>query len=474
MKLLIVQKQVFMFFGITGLSGYLKKYGHETDALIEPLEPNFIEKVREFKPDLIGFSVMSNDEQWFLETSQLCKDTFPEVPIMVGGAHTYLCKESVLQYPQIDMVCIGEGEAPVLELFTKMEKGEDYYDVKGICFNKKNGEKVINGPQAPIQNMDDIPEDRDIYIKRYSRFTNEELLQIMSSRGCYYGCTFCINNVINIHYRKLSAIHRQKSARVVVDEIKRLMKDFTKTRTIFFADDLFLANKTYVKGFCELYKEEVGLPFLMNVMPFFIDDEISEMLKEAGCITIQVGTETGNEEHRKRIFRKPTTNEQYINMAKSAKKYGIEVYASNMFVYPKQTLQDAFKTIELIQEMGVEHPFKGFFQPYPGTQIYDIAVEGGYIDPSYDFKDLPQSYFLYSSIDHPEKKEISLVCYFFYFLVKYPKMFHFFKENFWALRMMSPFKTFFNYLGIYLWFKNWKKLSYLSTFMYLWKFRNDK
>lgn len=472
MKILFIHKQIFMFFGITALSGYLKKHGHKTDVLIGDAEPYLVDKIREINPDLIGFSIMSNDEQWFLDLSKKVKDAYPHIPIIVGGAHCYLSKESILDYPQIDMVCEGEGEIPLLNLLNKMEKGVSYTDTKGIHF-KVNGKKIVNPPQEPVQNLDEIPEDRDLYISKYSIFTHEELLQILSSRGCYYNCTFCINGVINKLYRGKTKVHRQKSARVVLDEIKRLLKDFTSTKTVFFADDLFLANKTFVKEFAPLYKKEIGLPFLMNVFPIFIDDEIAKILSEAGCITIQVGTETGNEQHRKKIFKKPVSNQQYIEMARTVKKYGIQVYASNMFVYPDQTLDDAFATVELMHEMKADHPFKGFFQPYPGTEIYNISVNGGYISPEYDFKNLPRSYFKYYSLNLPQKKEIALVCYFFYFLVKMPKLYKFVKKHFWVLKLLSPVKMYFNYLGIFLWFKNWKNMSYIATFLYFWKFRKN-
>lgn len=472
MKILFIHKQIFMFFGITALSGYLKKHGHNTDVLIGDAEPHLVEKINEIKPDLIGFSIMSNDETWFLDLSKKVKEAYPNIPIIVGGAHCYLCKENILDYPQIDMVCVGEGEIPLLNLLNKMENGEDYTDIKGIHF-KVGNKKIVNPPQPPIQDLDEIPEDRDIYIKKYPIFLHEELLQILSSRGCYYNCTFCINGVINKLYRKMTKLHRQKSPQVVVNEIKRLLKDFKATKTVFFADDLFLANKNFVKEFAPLYKKEIGLPFLMNVFPIFIDEEIAKILSDAGCVTVQVGTETGNEDHRKKIFKKPVTNKQYIEMAKTVKKYGIEVYASNMFVYPYQTLEDAFKTVELMHEMKTDHPFKGFFQPYPETEIYRISVEGGFISPNYDFKNLPRSYFKYYSLNLPQKKEIALVCYFFYFLVKMPRLYRFIKKNFWILKLLSPFKMYFNYLGIYLWFKNWKKMGYISTFLYLWKFRKN-
>ncbi|MBN2546421.1 MAG: B12-binding domain-containing radical SAM protein [Spirochaetes bacterium] len=472
MKILFIHKQIFMFFGVTALLGYVKKHGHKADVLIGDAEQNLVDKIKDINPDIIGFSIMSNDEEWFLDLSKEVKKTYPDIPIIVGGAHTYLCRETVLDYPQIDMVCIGEGEIPVVELLNRMQNKQDYTDIKGISF-KVNGKIIANPPQPPIQDMDEIPEDRDIYIKKYPIFTHEELLQLFSSRGCYYNCTFCINGVINKLYRRMTKVHRQKSPQALINQIKDLLPKFPETKTVYFADDLFLANKTFVKEFSVLYKKEIGMPFLMNVFPVFIDNEVVKCLADAGCITIQVGTETGNEEHRKKIFKKPVSNAQYIEMSETAKKHGLRVYASSMFVYPDQTLDDAFKTVELMHAMKTDHPFKGFFQPYPGTVIYDMSVEKGYINSSYSFKDLPHSYFKYYSLDIPEKKDIALVCHFYYFLVKMPKLYRFLKKHFWILRLLWPFKMLFNYLGIFLWFKEWKNMGYIKTFLYLWKFRKN-
>jgi len=252
MKIVFIHKQNFMFFGITALSGYLKKNGHNTDVLIDSKEQYINLKIREINPDIIGFSVMSNDHQWFLDKASSVKTNFPDKLIIAGGTHLYLYPE-LIELPFIDIVCIGEGEKPLLNLMNALQAGKDYSQIKSLSI-KQNNTIIKNEIELPILNLDEIPEDRTIYLNRYPYFNNETLLQAISSRGCPLSCTFCINGKINALYKNISAKHhRQKSAEYMINELINLLKLFSKTETVFFADDLFLADKKFVKAFTTLY-----------------------------------------------------------------------------------------------------------------------------------------------------------------------------------------------------------------------------
>lgn len=461
-----------MFFGINALAGFLKKNGHTADVLIEPQEKNFILTISEIKPDIIGFSLMSNDYEWFIEKAALVKKNFPGTLIITGGTHAYLSPE-LIELPFIDIVCVGEGEKPLLNLLNALSAGNDYSVIKNLNV-KINGKIVRNKIEPPILTLDEIPEDRSIYIKRYPYFKNEILLQVISSRGCPLSCTFCINSKINQVYKGISSkYHRQKSPDFLIKELKELKQLFPKISTVFFADDLFLADRKFVGRFTELYKLEISLPYIMNVFPFYIDDEIAKLLSESQCRTVMVAPETGNENHRFKIFGKKIKNYQFIEMSKIVKKYGITIYSTAIFVYPEQTLEDVFKTIELHHAMQADYPFKSFLQPYPNTEIYDIAVKNNNIASDFGFKDLPRSYFINSCLKHPEKKNIVLIYYFYYFLVLYPFLYKIIKKRFYLLKII-PLKNLISFAGIFLWFKNWKNMSYISAFLYIIRFRKDK
>ncbi|HON56315.1 MAG TPA: radical SAM protein [bacterium] len=311
-------------------------------------------------------------------------------------------------------------------------------------------------------------------MNRYPHFKNENLLQVISSRGCPLYCSFCINGKINEFYKNQSIkFHRQKSPQFLINELKNFLILFPKTKTIFFPDDIFLLNKKFIKEFAELYSKEIAIPFVMTTFPFYIDDEIAKLLKNANCKIVMTAPETANEQHRFEIFKKKIKNQHFIDMSKIAKKHNLKIYTTAMFVYPKQTIDDVYKTIEFNHQLQTDIPFKSFLQPYPHTEIYEIALKNNNIPQNFSFQDLPQSYFLKSPLNHQQKNEITLIYYFYYFLVKYPSFYKLIKKRLYILKLI-PFKTLINYFGIFLWFKNFKNLSSAAALLYMLRFWKDK
>jgi len=469
MKILFIQKQAFMFFGISALSGYLQEHGHQTEVLIECYERDLRGAIASIAPDLIGFSLLSNDYPWFLSCGEQVKSWFPDIPLIAGGAHAWVCPD-MSELPWLDMVCVGEGEKPLRRL---LDNGLQPQSVSNLSWKDSDGTVQHNPLGIPVEDMDTIREDRSLYVRRYPVFARETLLQVISSRGCPLQCSFCLNNVVHKRMAGLGKMYRRKSPGALIAEIKRLRVLLPRADTVFFADDLFVLDHDYVREFCQSYRTEVGLPFMMDVFPFAIDDDIAKTLADAGCRTLMVAPETGNEEHRRQLLGKPISNDSFIEMSRIAHRHGLTVYATAMYIYPEQTVADAEATVELLQAMQADYPFKSFYLPYPGTPAFAHAVENGCLPASFTFTDLPQSYFVMSPLQHPAKRELTVYCNWHYFFVRLP----------WLYRLMRPWVRFISwvpgqrlvsYLGIYLWFKNWKNMSYFAAARYLWRFRNDR
>ena len=98
--------------------------------------------INNFKPDLVGISILEPNYSVSCEIAKFIKKNSPDAPIIAGGVFPSLSPKHVIAEYFIDMVCVGEGEDPLVELCQRISKGESYDDIDGIWV-KKNG-KVID------------------------------------------------------------------------------------------------------------------------------------------------------------------------------------------------------------------------------------------------------------------------------------------------------------------------------------------
>ncbi|HQO59180.1 MAG TPA: cobalamin-dependent protein, partial [Candidatus Omnitrophota bacterium] len=146
--------------GVEYISAVLKQHGHTVKLFADPQlfnDENFtiaplagffdqqeelLVRVREFQPDLVAFSVVTDFYQWACRLARRVKAVM-DVPVLFGGIHATSVPEKVLQQDCVDMVCRGEGEFALLDLVNNMEKGRRDYAIPNIWF-KKNGAIIRN------------------------------------------------------------------------------------------------------------------------------------------------------------------------------------------------------------------------------------------------------------------------------------------------------------------------------------------
>jgi len=297
----------------------------------------------------------------------------------------------------IDMVCIGEGEDALLELVQSMEKGEKNTTIQNIWI-KENGRIIKNGPRHLREDLDAMPyPDLSIYdYPRYLKHRNR-IASIHAHRGCPYQCSYCINPTFQKLYKGLGQFVRYRSADKIIDEMKKVVQDFS-VREVNIFDDTFTLNKKGVKEFCEKYKKEIGLPFNVNGRINNISEELLQDLSEAGCIRVLIGLESGDPLIRNEVLKKNLTDEQIIDGCKLIKKYGIELYTFNMIGIPGETKQSIKKTIALNRRVRPNFLVASIFTAYKGTELYEKCKKEGLL------KETTQStgsYYSNSNVRHP-------------------------------------------------------------------------
>jgi len=405
MKVLFVypnfMRQENISLGIAYLSAYIKNSGHKT-ALVDYTwggnSQTAIREIDKFQPQIVAFSVRTGEFNRSIKIAEKIKHKFGnEVKIIFGGVHPTVAPESVIAKKSVDIVCIGEGEKPLLELCNRLESKKQIVDIKGLWL-KDNGKIIRNDADAPIADLDSIPfPDREIFqIERYIKSRNGGA-DIMSSRGCPYDCSYCINSYLHKLYEDKGKLIRKRSVKNVIKEIKELKEKYGIKR-LFFHDDLFAIPINWVKEFSQQLPKDFNLTYSCSTRTEMVTPKLCEYLKGSGCTNVCIGIESGSEKIRKEVLNRNVSNKQIKNAFKTCHDVGLPTYSYNIVGLPYETTAEIKETIDLNREVGPNFLQVSIFQPYPGTALYKLCIDNQWLDS----KILPYSHQFSSLLKYPQ------------------------------------------------------------------------
>lgn len=376
------------------LSAVLKQAGHETALAFDPAlfdesmyfhigwlarlfsqRTKVIRKIARLSPDLVAISVFSNNYQWACAIAEGVKQQL-SVPIIFGGVFATNCPETVIANPHVDIVCLGEGEQPLVELVNSMAKGTIDHTIKNLWF-KKNGD-VIKNPVRPLQDLNALPPfDKSI-------FENDIIVgnryYTLMSKGCICACSYCSLSF----YAQFNNgnDHRRKSIDLVIEELRQAKEKY-RVRLFDFEDSVLYANKAWFREFVTRYKAEIDVPYTCMGHPLVTDEEIAALLASSGCYRVQLGIQSMDEKNRKALLHRPETNEQVRRCFRALDKYRVRYSIDHIFGLPNERdEQHLFEAAwEYSQLRGVHKANFFFLTCYPKTPMVQYAIQHGMIKP---------------------------------------------------------------------------------------------
>jgi len=406
MKVVFLQRDSFVKIAVEQLSAVLKANGYDCDLFIETGERRFIKSALKSNADLFAFSCTTSEANWVLRTAELLKEKC-SVPVLVGGPHPTFYPRFI-ENSAIDFICRGEGEDAIIDLLRALEHDpQSISSVPNIWSKNSDGSIVENQVRPLIQDLDTLPyPDFEIYAKyRYMVPYSREMFPDITSRGCPYDCSYCFNRALKELYRDKGKYLRRRSPEHVIEELC-LAKEKYGIRKINFVDDAFLLYPQWIREFAEPYKKKVNLPFVINVEPTHVAEELVRIVKEMGCFCIRMGLESGNEDLRQIVLNKKVATEQIKQAAKYVKKYGMKLATFNILGLPGETVEKAMETYKLNREIGSDFIECTLLQPYPGTGINEYVREHGFLEDDNTRPELEASCFVSSGIKLENEKEI--------------------------------------------------------------------
>ena len=352
------------------LSAYLKKEKAGEvgvfDSTFSNGEKEFEQYIKVHHPRLIGIQTIITTRTQTRNLLHICHNA--GIPVVVGGPDASACYTKYLEWGA-DYVVIGEGEETCSELLQFITCQSNYRegDIKGLAY-KSNGQVVVNEKRPLIQDLDSIPLpdwqaiDISKYLDLWRQKNGYTSLQILTSRGCPFGCSWCSHAVYG---RTI----RQRSVDNVIKEMRALSTLYDPD-TIWFADDTFTINPFWINSFSDKVAQNGNIiPFRCFTRADRVSPEMLTKLKAIGCRLIHMGVESGSQ----RVLDKMNKG-QNIDIIKNASTYihnaGIELNYFIMFGYPGEKLQDIRATEKLIQETKPDSIGFSIAYPVPGTEFH--------------------------------------------------------------------------------------------------------
>ena len=380
--------------GIAALSGCLRARGHQT-GLINlnealgpvPTDEKVVEQVRSFSPDLVAFSVMTQQYAYAVRLTRAIRQAMPALPLAIGGVHTMMCTQQVKNEQLWDFIGIGECDEALPELADRLAAGDRAaVDVPNFSVRLRDG-RYKDNPLGRYPPLDTLPE------KHYAIFDLQTLLarkngwqSILTSRGCPYRCSYCFNREMCDRYYHSGGQPRKDYLRhypadTVIRQIQQLREQHPEITTIIFDDDLFTLDQEYCIDLLRRYKQAgIDLPFVINAHVQRFSEAIAEALADAPCRIVKFGLESGSDRLRRAVLDRHMSNDKIAQAFDLCHKHGLHTSAFVMFGLPYETPGMMRETIELCARIRPGRMRWAIFFPFSGTKSYTICQLGNLID----------------------------------------------------------------------------------------------
>jgi hopanoid biosynthesis associated radical SAM protein HpnJ len=312
-----------------------------------------------------------------VEIAGLLKAANPDLKIGLVGAKVAVDPVASLEdAPSVDFVTDAEFDFTVKEV----AEDRDWSQIDGLTWRDRAGLIQHNRPRAILQDMDQLPfvtpiYRRDLDVKKYFiGYLKHPYLSFYTGRGCKSRCTFCLwPQTVGGH------LYRVRSVGHVMDEIRWAVKAFPEVKEIFFDDDTFTDNAARAE---EIARElgKLGVTWSCNAKAN-VKRETLKVMRDNGLRLLLVGYESGNQKILHNI-KKGVLVDVARRFSRDCRELGITIHGTFIMGLPGETKETIEETIRFACEINPHTLQVSLAAPYPGTFLYNQAVQNGWLDES--------------------------------------------------------------------------------------------
>lgn len=362
------------------IASYVRRHGYECEMVRLEMglsQAEILRRVRVAAPDLLGLSLTTRQWQRAARIVAELRQQI-DVPVIAGGLHPTFSPEEVLAHPGFDYICLGEGEQAALDLLRWLEvQGSRWISESPSIDNVwcRGGRRPALRP--PIDPPDALP-----FLARDHLDEPAGVIHLNTQRGCPFPCTYCAARNYHDLYRGQGNYGRRRSHDNVLAELEVVEQELELTYVVFL-DDTFTLDRRWVREFCRRYRERFALPFSINARAETVDRELLQQLAAAGCRHVIYGVESGSERLRREVMKRPISDQQFEDAFAWSREAGLLITANYMLGLPEETPQDLDLTLSLHRRLKPDDFGYFVFYPYPGTQLFRMCQERGYLPEDY-------------------------------------------------------------------------------------------
>jgi radical SAM superfamily enzyme YgiQ (UPF0313 family) len=273
--------------------------------------------------------------------------------------------------------------------------------IKGLAW--RNGDEIIVNTDRPFfRNLDDLPMPLHhlLPLDKYRiPMVKGPYTFIVTSRGCTAGCKYCIKHV---SYQYSIRLRSPENIMHELWELNRL-----GIHTVHMYADLFTVNRDQVVNLCKLIIQEgLKVKWQCNSRVDYVDQEMLQLMGQAGCWMIAWGIESANEQILKKAA-KGYRLEQAPRALKWAHAAGIQNTGYFIIGLPGETVDTIKDTIKLAKSLPLDTALFHVAAPYPGTPFFFDVLENNWFRPGTQWEsvDMDQS----TVLDYPGLKAEELL-----------------------------------------------------------------
>jgi radical SAM superfamily enzyme YgiQ (UPF0313 family) len=315
------------------------------------------------EPSVIGLSTICSSFPLTLRLAERIKHACPEKLILLGGPQASAVDVPTLEaFPFIDLIVRGEADETLPKLLRSDWSAESLASIPGITF--RNGASVVRNMEAPIVgDLDAVP------FPAFDLIPDMDKLPYISlelGRGCPFACTFCSTN--DFFRRRF----RLKSPELLLAQMRRATSQY-RAKSFDLIHDMFTVDRKRVVAFCKtMIDSGEHFRWSCSARTDCIDNELIELMDQAGCQGIFFGVETGSPRMQRVIDKHLNLEESAARISRTT-SVGIGATVSLITGFPDETEEDLEQTLGFLM-FGARHelaePQLHILAPLAGTPMY--------------------------------------------------------------------------------------------------------
>ncbi len=381
MKILLIsvnrERMPFPVFplGLAYIAMALREEGHRIEVMdlcfSQEISVDLNQTLHQFQPDLIGISLRNLDNltypasvsylQEVEEIVGICRQS-PSLRLVIGGSGYSLAPQELLQFLNVDFGIVGEGEEVFLQLVRSLERSGAISPSPHLLVKEKPFPHLIEGARVfPIRSPD-----RSLF-KTHRYLEEGGMGNIQTKRGCPFSCIYCTYPLLEGKGIRLRKIEE------VVEEIHRLVEEGIDY--VYFVDDIFNYPPSFAEALCrEIIRRKIDVKWSAFVHPGFLTENLLNMMKEAGCMGIEFGTDSGSSRMLEN-YKKSFTRADIIQSSKLCLKWSVNYCHYLLFGGPgedEDTIEESFQLMDQLDPTAVIAMLG--IRIYPGTEMEQISL----------------------------------------------------------------------------------------------------